>query len=152
MKKFSLLTIMFLSLESFAQDARQTIKVEPPKEMNTTVPPKKEDPEEIFIRVEIDAEFVGGNKALKDFLVKNLKASTPADKKAPKGNYTVIVRFIVDKKGNLSKIVAETDPGYGCAKEAVRVMKLSPKWRPGNQNGYVVNSVKRQPITFVVEL
>ena len=50
-------------------------------------------------------------------MIKNLKVSTPANNKAPKGNYTVIVRFIVDKKGILSEIVAETDPGFGCVKK-----------------------------------
>ena len=117
MKNLLLLLTIFFSVECLAQELNQKIKVNPPKEFNKNEFPKSEGPKEIFQKVEIDAEFIGRDKAFKDFLIKNLKVSTPANNKAPKGNYTVIVRFIVDKKGILSEIVAETDPGFGCVKK-----------------------------------
>ena len=35
--------------------------------------------------------------------------------------------------------------------EQIRVLKLSAKWNPATQNGRLLKSYKRQPLTFVVE-
>lgn len=139
---------MFLSVECFAQ---VETKIPPP-----VIVPKEEKKVEVdkdewvFQKVEIEAEFPGGIKAWRDFLVKKLNPLVPSDKGAKPGLYTVIVRFIVSKEGNLSDIVAEVNPGFGTAEEVIRVMKLSPKWVAGVQNGVKVNSVKRQPLTFQI--
>jgi periplasmic protein TonB len=61
-----------------------------------------------------------------------------------------VVRFIVDKKGNISNVSAETNLGYGMEKEVIRVIKKGPKWIPAIQNGKVVKAYRRQPITFLV--
>ena len=75
----------------------------------------------------------------------------PIKNGAKKGSYVVIVRFIVDKTGKLVDFLPETKLGFGMEEEVIRVLKLSPKWIPGEQNGVKVSSVKRQPLTFVVE-
>jgi antitoxin component YwqK of YwqJK toxin-antitoxin module len=105
----------------------------------------------VFTREEIEAKFPGGPSAFIKYLQKNLKASTPAENGAPNGKYTVIVRFQVNVDGSLEEIVAETNAGYGTEKEAIRVIKNSLKWEPGIQFGKKVKSLKRQPLTFVVE-
>ena len=151
MKKLALLFTIFLSVGCFAQSENNEIHLQPPPAAQPEITTKKDVDDVIFQKVEIESEFPGGNKAFSEFLMKHLKASVPSDKKAPKGKYTVVIKFIVDKTGNLSSIFSETNPGYGTEAEAIRVMKLSPKWKPAVQNGVVVNSVKRQPITFVVE-
>ena len=140
--------IMFFSVECFAQVETKT----PPP---ATVPKeeKKIEVDEdklVFQKVEIEAEFAGGAKAFRDFLVKKLNPNVPTINGARPGNYTVIIRFVVSKNGNLSDFVAEVNPGYGTAEEAIRVIKLSPKWVAGVQNGMKVNSVKRQPLTFLI--
>lgn len=101
-----------------------------------------------FVPIESQATYDGdwGN-----FLRNNLDPNLPSDNNAPSGTYTVIVRFIVSKDGEVSNIVAESDPGYGMAQEAIRIIKKSGRWRPGSQNGRKVTSVKRQPITWIVE-
>jgi protein TonB len=59
---------------------------------------------------------------------------------------TVVVRFIVDKEGNVSDVEAISGPAP-LQKEAVRVIRLSGKWEPAIQNGRKVKSYKKQPIT-----
>jgi protein TonB len=43
--------------------------------------------------------------------------------------------FVVEKDGSLTNIIVIRDIGYGTGKEAIRVLKTSPKWISGKQNG-----------------
>lgn len=123
----------------------------PPDEGKQVVEaPKVEDENKIFEKVEVEAEFPGGNAAWRRFLERQLNAQAPADAGAPPGQYTVQVRFIVDKTGTISDVRAVTNHGYGMEEEAVRVIKRGPKWTPAIQNGRQVNAYRSQPITFVV--
>ncbi|HMU47303.1 MAG TPA: GldM family protein [Chitinophagaceae bacterium] len=104
----------------------------------------------IYEKVEIEASYPGGVEAWRNFLIKNLKATTPVDNGAPAGVYTVIVQFVVDKEGNISDIKALTNHGYGMEQEVVRIMKFSEKWTPAIQNGKPVKAYRKQPVTFQV--
>ena len=76
-------------------------------------------------------KFPGDEKAFHRFLSKNLKwPNSTYD-----GQGKVIVRFVIEKNGNLSniKLLHAATPEFG--KEAIRVIKLSPKWIPGKING-----------------
>ena len=112
--------------------------------------PKKVDEDQIFTKVEKEAEFPGGFAAFKKYLEKNLNASTPTDNNAPQGTYNVVVRFVVSRDGSISDVQPETSFGFGMEQEAIRVIKKSPHWTPALQNGSNVNAYHRQPITFVV--
>ena len=112
--------------------------------------PKKVDEDQIFTKVEKEAEFPGGFPAFKKYLEKNLNSSTPTDNNAPPGTYNVVVRFVVSKDGSISDVQPETTFGFGMEQEAIRVIKKSPHWTPALQNGSNVNAYHRQPITFVV--
>ncbi len=109
--------------------------------------PKKEDENQVFTKVEIEASFAGDWGR---FLQRTLNAETPVNNGAPAGQYTVIVQFIVDKQGNISDVKALTNHGYGMEEEAVRAIKKAQKWNPAVQNGRQVNAYRKQPITFVV--
>ena len=108
------------------------------------------DNELVFEKVEEEADFKGGVKGWINFLEHTLNGDVPARKNAPFGKYTVIVQFIVNKKGKISEIKALTCHGFGMEKEVIRVMKKSPDWVPAMQNGRPVNAYRKQPITFVV--
>jgi len=112
---------------------------------------KKEDPNQIFEKVEIDASFNGGEAAWRKFLERQLNANAPVDNGAPAGTYTVYVQFVVSKDGSISDVKPLTNHGYGMEKEAVRVIQKGPKWIPAVQNGRQVNAYRKQPITFRVE-
>lgn len=112
---------------------------------------KEDDDNKIFEKVEIEAQFPGGEAGWRKYLERNLNPNAPVDNGAPEGSYTVWVQFIVDKEGNISDVKALTNHGYGMEDEAMRVIKKGPKWTPAQQNGRQVKAYRKQPITFVVQ-
>jgi periplasmic protein TonB len=109
--------------------------------------PKKQDPNEIFLIVEIDASFPGGMPAWARFLNKNLRYPDEAMNIGING--TVVVQFVVDLEGNVSDVKAISGPDTGgLREEAERVIKKSGKWVPAIQNGRHVKAYRRQPVTF----
>ena len=111
-----------------------------------------EKADSVFTREEIEAGFPGGQAGWNNFLKKNLNGDVPTDNGAKEGTYTVVVRFKINKDGTLSDIETETNNGYGIEKEAIRIIKISPKWIPAKQYGRFVNAYRRQPITFLVQI
>jgi periplasmic protein TonB len=109
--------------------------------------PKKaeEDYDKTFTKVEIESEYPGGSSAWARFLNKSLQYPQEAQDNEIQG--TVMVKFIVDKEGNVSDVDAVSGPKE-LHSEAVRVIKKSGKWTPAVQNGRQVKSYKSQPITF----
>jgi protein TonB len=113
---------------------------------------KKEDDEnKIFDKVEIEAQYPGGDAKWRQYLEKNCNGQVASDNGAPAGTYTTLIQFIVDKEGNISDVRALTNHGYGMEEEAMRVIKKGPKWTPAIQNGRQVKAYRKQPITFKVE-
>lgn len=111
----------------------------------------EDDNNKVFVKVEQEASFPGGEQGWRQYLMSNLNASTPVEHGAKKGTYQVIIRFIVSKDGSISSVEAETKYGHGMEAECVRIIKNGPKWTPAYQNGRPVNAYRRQPITFVVQ-
>jgi hypothetical protein len=105
----------------------------------------------VFNKTEKEATFPGGQQNWAIFLQKNLNPSIPVNNGAPAGSYTVIIQFIVDKKGEISDVTATTNHGYGMEAECIRVIKKTGLWVPAMQNGKAVNAYRRQPITFQIE-
>lgn len=142
-----------ISTKTVESDNTKQIVQAPVEDKGTQVveKPKEDDENKIFTKVEKEAEFPGGEAAWRNYLQKNLNASTPVDNGAAGGKYTVIVKFVVSKDGSLSDVQCENDPGFGMCQEAVRVIKKTKNWTPALQNGRNVNAYRRQPITFLVE-
>jgi protein TonB len=118
--------------------------------VEVTEPVKIVDENVIFESVQVQAQFPGGVSAWRRYLERNLRSELPLENGASAGYYTVTVSFIVDRNGNISEVVAENDPGFGTADEAIRVIKKGPKWEPAIQNGNNVTYRQKQKITFVV--
>jgi len=106
---------------------------------------------DIVLNVQKEALYPTGKEGWISYLRRSLRSDVPAENGAPTGhNYTVIVSFVVDVDGTVSNVVAENDPGYGTAAEAVRAIKNSGKWIPAMRNGKKVKYRQRQQITFQV--
>lgn len=60
----------------------------------------------------------------------------------------VIVSFVIDIDGSLVDIKVIKDLGFGTGKEAIRVLKLCPKWTPGVQDGKPVRCEFTLPINI----
>ena len=156
MKKLVLLLIMFLSVECFAQTSNDYPPPPPPVKSKKTKKQKKKEisdsTDTIFQTIEVEAEFPGGMKAWSLFIAKNLNPNVPSNNGVKKAkSYMVVVRFTVNKEGKVTDVIAETKFGYGMEQEAVRVISLSPDWKPGYMDGTAVSTIKRQPVIFKVE-
>lgn len=103
----------------------------------------------IYTVVEKEPEFPGGKKAYYEFLSKNLKWPDKTGMIDVQGK--VLVSFIVEKNGRLTnfKITRSLDSLFDT--EALRVMKLSPKWHPGAQGGKPVSVAYTEPINFEIQ-
>jgi periplasmic protein TonB len=112
--------------------------------------PKVEDENKVFEKVEIEAsvDVKQWRRHLESQLQRYIEDAA-AQGMSP-GQYTVQVRFLVEKDGSITDVRSLNDPGYGLGKGAVDVVKRGPRWAPGEQNGRKVRSYHTQPITFVV--
>lgn len=111
-------------------------------EVRDTVESKQKDL--IFSRVETEATFPGGRKAWSKYITKEIKKSNL--KKEDSG--TCIVRFVVDKNGNVSDVAATTMIGSALAKAAIDAIQNGPRWNPARQNGRLVKAWRSQPVAF----
>jgi len=100
----------------------------------------------VLADVEKSPEFPGGLTKFYKFIGKNFKMSAEANKIKIKGK--AYMQFIIEKDGSLSDIKTIKDPGYGLGDEAIRVLKLSPKWTAATQEGKAVRVMYSLPITF----
>ena len=107
----------------------------------------KEDDDKIFVKVEVEASFPGGQRAWKNYLSKNLDVNVPVKNGCKPGEYTVVIQFIVEKDGSVSDVRALTNHAFGMEEEAVRVMRLSSKWNAAMQNQKKVTAYRLQPRT-----
>jgi len=99
-----------------------------------------------FTKVEVESEFRGGYEGWIKYLGKNIRYPQKALDKGIKG--MVGVQFIVDKEGNVEYESIFCSVEYSLDKEALRIIRNSPKWIPALQNGKPVRSYKKQPIVF----
>lgn len=111
----------------------------PPKE-------REEEEEEIFVVVENQPEFPGGQAAMMKFLSENIKYPVIAQENGIQGR--VICNFVVERDGSITdvQVVRGVDPSLD--KEAVRVIQSMPKWKPGMQRGKPVRVRFTLPVVF----
>jgi periplasmic protein TonB len=122
--------------------------------------PKADDEDKVFQKVEIDAEFPGGNSSWTKYVTREIERNMDELQEDGKSG-TVVVLFIVDKEGAVSEVrslpcseagVANClGPGTKLAEVAVSAIKKGPKWKPAVQNGRNVKAYRRQPVTFRLE-
>lgn len=96
--------------------------------------------------IETNANFPGGEVALMKFLNDNLKYP----KEAKNNNLTgrVIVSFTISKNGMVEEVRIQKGVAPVLDEEAIRVIKLMPRWIPATFNGHPVSSHLSLPITF----
>ena len=91
-------------------------------------------------------EFTGGMRECMNFLSKNIKYPTTAQENGIQGR--VIVQFVVNTDGSITepKVVRGVDPELDA--EALRVISIMPKWKPGKQKGEAVRVKYTIPVMF----
>ena len=103
---------------------------------------------DIMLLPEEEPEFPGGMDSLVQYFSNNLRYPEEAQKAGIEGK--VYVRFVVEKDGSISNINILREIGGGCGKEAVRVVRAMPKWKPGRNKGEAVRSQFNLPIRFQI--
>ncbi|HQE34532.1 MAG TPA: DUF2059 domain-containing protein [Flavobacterium alvei] len=93
--------------------------------------------------VEVKPQFPGGMDQFYKFVAENFK--TP---KVEKLAGKIYVTFVIEIDGSITGMKVLRDIGYGTGEEAIRVLKLSPKWLPGQQNGKTVRCTYSLPISI----
>ncbi len=123
--------------------------VNPPKveEESKVVEAPKEDENQVFTKVEVEAQFPGGEGKWNQYVQREVEKNI--DDLVDDGQAgTCEVQFIVDKEGNVSNVEALSMKGSKLAEVAVNAIKRGPKWIPAIQNGRQVKAWRRQKITF----
>ncbi len=98
------------------------------------------------IMVEPVPEYPGGDKARAIFLRENLIYPKEAKEGGIEG--IVYVQFVIEKDGSIVDVEVLKGIGGGCDEEAVRVIKMMPKWKPGKQGGKEVRTRFTIPLKF----
>ncbi len=109
-------------------------------------PVKEEEP---FTFVEQMPSFPDGTEAMYKFIYDNIKYPAIARENGISGQ--VIVQFVVSKDGEITKARVARGIGGGCNEEALRVVNMMPKWKPGKHNGRTVPVTFTLPIKFVLQ-
>lgn len=143
MKKFLVLVFICFAQNIFSQTIKKDDVLIIDEPTNKTIPNEDNDIYNIA-GIDIRPEFPGGNIVFDNFFEKNFKI--PKDKPELKGK--IYVTFIVEKDGSLNDIKVLRDIGYETGTEAIRVLKISPKWIPGKRNNRLVRVLYSMPISL----
>ncbi len=108
-----------------------------------------ETTDKIYIAVEQKTEFPGGERALLQFVAKNIKY--PVKLRDEGLDCTkLIIQFVIEKDGSISNIKAEWCKEAD--KTAEEVLETMPRFKPGMQGGKSVRVQYRLPVTFEIEI
>ena len=104
------------------------------------------DDDRVYDVVEENASFPGGDAECMKWLQKNIKYPSISQENGVQGR--VIVQFVVNRDGSIVDpvVLRSVDPYLD--KEALRVVKAMPKWKPGEQRGKTVRVKFTLPIQF----
>lgn len=130
-------------IEFFADSSYKNIHI---SATNKTV----NDKYDFYYPYEIMPEYIGGIGAMSEFIIQHVKYPKYERNHGVSG--TCYVTFVVEKDGSVTdvRILRGVAGGPGCDKEALRVINLMPKWKPGIQGGRIVRVQFNLPIKFTL--
>ncbi|WP_462280908.1 energy transducer TonB [Salinivirga cyanobacteriivorans] len=109
----------------------------------------EEEEPEIFMVVEQMPEFPGGQGELFKYISQNIQYPAIAKENGIQGK--VFIQFVVGKDGSITNVTVLRGVDPSLDKEAVRVVKNMPKWKPGKQRGKPVYVRYQVPINFKLQ-
>ena len=92
------------------------------------------------------AGFPGGLTGWRTFLERNMRY--PDEAQTAKLSGEVVCRFIVDENGNIKNPEIVSSPGLALSKEALRILRASPKWVPAELHNRKMEVEQTQKLTF----
>lgn len=133
---------ILLATSAFAQD---DVAI-PVEQVPVRIDAQQEEP--IYDIVEVMPEYPGGQRALMNYLTKNLKFPDEAREQGVQG--TVFIVFIVEMDGRISGVRVLRGIGSSFEEEAMRVVRNMPMWQPGTHRGKAVRVRYNLPIRFTL--
>jgi TonB family protein len=119
------------------------------KEKVKYVAPVQPDKNGVYILVEEQPQYTGGDDARIKFLQENIKYPEEAKKAGIQGK--VFVTFVIQADGAVTNVKVLRGIGGGCDEEAIRVVKMMPNWIPGKEKGKNVAVQFNLPIKFLLD-
>jgi len=104
---------------------------------------------EIFMKVETNAEFVGGIAAFEKFIQETIKFPPYAIANKIKG--LIYVHIVVNTDGSISDLKLYKGIEQSCNEELLRVMQRSPNWISARKDGKKVRQRLIVPVKFSVQ-
>jgi TonB family protein len=114
----------------------------------TTTPEDTVTPNKVFVEYPMPF-FPGGMRALNDFIIKNRHYPAEARRKGIQG--MVVVSFVVKKDGSVSQVEISRSVDPLLDEEALRVIKMMPKWIPIEDERYKKDIKYRVPVKFKLD-
>jgi protein TonB len=137
---FIILAVCGYNSPGFAQTKSKDVVITEPSPPSVFKHPIYIEPVSVYTRVDTYPVYTGGFVALQDFLKNNLKDDGETGR--------VIATFVIEKDGSLSNIEIIRSFSDKAKAEAIRVIKLMPKWKPGIDKGKIVRTRFTVPISF----
>ena len=100
----------------------------------------------IYGKVDKNAEYPGGTEALMKFMMTNLKYPETCRKEGIQGR--VVIKFVVNTDGSIVDMEEVRSPHADLTAEAMRIIKMMPKWTPATVGGKTVRSRFNLPVMF----
>jgi len=110
---------------------------------------EEEEEAQIFFIVEKMPVFPGGDLGLRKYIATHVKYPNIARENGIEGK--VYIRFCVTSSGAVEKVSLARGVDPILDKEAIRVVKALPKWKPGEQRGKKVNVWYTVPINYQLQ-
>lgn len=107
------------------------------------------DDDALLTIAEVMPEFPGGDGAMREFLIHNLRYPELAREMNIQGR--VFLEFVVEKDGSLSGLTVIHGVHELLDQEALRVLRKMPPWTPGKMDSKPVRCKIRIPVTFKLE-
>jgi periplasmic protein TonB len=147
--KILLLALLLLAANSWSQEPAETTLAMPDPMLETD--PDAPDSNYVFPLVDVPAEFPGGREGLLKYLASTIQYPEKATKLKLGGK--CYIQFVIEKNGTVTnpKIMRGVPDCPECDAEAMRVVGLMPKWKPGEVGGKVVRSNFTLPIIFKID-
>ncbi len=97
----------------------------------------------------VDAEYIGGYIAMSQFIVDHLNYPQDAIELNMQGK--VFISFVVEKDGSVSNVHVERGVYQSIDREAERIVRMFPTWKPGEMPTGKVRTRVRIPINFTLK-
>ncbi|MDQ2770124.1 MAG: energy transducer TonB [Bacteroidota bacterium] len=104
------------------------------------------NPDSVYINPEVRPQFVGGDRAFVEYLMKSIRYPEQALQRRVSGR--VFVSFVLSATGKVQDAHVVKGPGSGLNEEALRLIWTMPAWEPGRVDGQPVRVACTLPINF----